>query len=100
MNKRSVAYEEILHKELQALAEAQGYLNAALEDEDPQVFLLALKDVLQAHAKMSDNARKANLIRDDFYRVLSSKGNPRLANVRAVLNALGLHLSIQPHQNK
>jgi len=44
----SAAYEEILLEDLKDPAEAAAYLQAALEDEEPAVFLLALRQVAQA----------------------------------------------------
>ena len=38
-------YKEHLFKRLQDPKAAAAYLNAALEDEDPKVFLIALKDI-------------------------------------------------------
>ena len=38
-------YEAVLDEDLQDPIEAVGYLNACLEDGDPEVFLLALRDV-------------------------------------------------------
>jgi DNA-binding phage protein len=38
-------YEDVLDEDLKDPAEAVGYLNACLEDQDPEVFLLALRDV-------------------------------------------------------
>ena len=43
------SYESDLLKALTDPIEAKEYLNAALEDEDPEVFLLALKDVVEAN---------------------------------------------------
>ncbi len=44
-------YEEHLLKELQKPEEAAAYLNAALEDDDPHVCLLAFCDVAEAEQK-------------------------------------------------
>jgi len=41
-------YEDVLDEDLRDPAEAVGYLNACLEDGDPEVFLLALRDVARA----------------------------------------------------
>ena len=41
-------YKEHLLKELQDPQEAAAYLDACLTDEDPGVFLLALKDIAEA----------------------------------------------------
>jgi len=46
-------YKEHLLKVLQDPEEAIAYLDACLEDEDPCVFLSALKDVAEAHAESS-----------------------------------------------
>jgi len=48
MTPRSKSYQENLLKALEDPFEAQAYLNAALEDDNPDVFLLALKDVAEA----------------------------------------------------
>lgn len=45
---RSKSYKEFLHEQLQEPGAAAAYLNAALEDEDPHVFLLALSDITEA----------------------------------------------------
>jgi hypothetical protein len=48
MNKRFKNYQEELIKSLQDPEEALAYLNAAFTDEDPRIFLLAIKNVLEA----------------------------------------------------
>ena len=101
MKNRLRDYQESLLEVLQDPDEAQAYLNACLMDEDPRVFLLALKDVLQARGgDMATLARRANLNRENLYRMLSEKGNPKLTSIIAVLNAVGLHLSVQPYKTK
>ena len=99
MKKRLIDYQEKLLEALQDPKEARAYLNAALMDEDPRVFLLALKNVLQAQGgDMSNLARKANLNRENLYRILSKKGNPKLTSIIAVLNVVGFSLAVQPHR--
>ena len=101
MKNRLRDYQETLLEVLQDPDEAQAYLNACLMDEDPRVFLLALKDVLQARGgDMATLAKRANLNRENLYRMLSEKGNPKLTSIIAVLNAVGLHLSVQPYKTK
>lgn len=48
MNKKLIDYQEELIKDLQDPSEAQAYFNAAAEDDDKQIFLLALKNILEA----------------------------------------------------
>jgi DNA-binding phage protein len=46
------SYKEHLLKQLQKPEEAAIYLNAALHDDDPHVFLLALRDIAEAKGGM------------------------------------------------
>ena len=69
--------EELLHERLQDQELAIAYLNEALQDEDSQVFLMALMDVLAAQKQdISALAKKAHVSRQNIYRMLSQKGNP------------------------
>jgi probable addiction module antidote protein len=99
--KRFIDYHEDLMQELQDPHEAQAYLNAALKDEDERVFLLALKDVLEAQGgDIGTLAKKTKLNRENLYRILSKKGNPKLTSLKTVINALGLELAVQFPKNK
>lgn len=101
MNKRFIDYQDILLDKLQDPDAAQAYLNAALEDEDERVFLLALKDVLEAQGgDMSSLAKRTKLNRENLYRILSKKGNPKLTSLQAVLHAMGLQLAVLPYGRK
>lgn len=82
-----------LQKKLQDPEEAAAYLNAALEEDDNEAFLLALRNVVEAHG-MSKVSRKAKLNRENMYRMLSEKGNPELSSLWSLLKSLGLKLSI------
>ncbi len=48
MKRKFRDYQEKLIKDLQDPEKAQAYLNETLIDEDPRVFLLALKNVHEA----------------------------------------------------
>jgi len=90
------SYQEDLIEALKDPAEAAAYLNAAIEDGDREVFLLALRNVAQAHGGMTSVANKAHLNRESLYRMLSKKGNPEIKSIFTVLHAVGLRLTIQP----
>ena len=95
MRRLTKDYQEDLHERLQDEDYAAAYLNAALADEDPKVFLIALKDVTDARGKgVAQLAKKTHLNRESLYRTMSERGNPRLNNLCLILEALGLHLSI------
>ena len=64
-------YQEDLIESLKDPKEAAEYLNAAIEDGDREVFLLALRNVAQAHGGMSAIAQKTHLKRESLYRMLS-----------------------------
>lgn len=101
MKKKHIDYQEYLIESLHDPEEAQAYLNAALMDDNPGVFLLALKNVLEAQGgDMSSLAKKTKLNRENLYRIISKKGNPKLSSVVSVLNALGLQLAVQPYKPK
>lgn len=89
-------YKELLYERLKAPEEAAAYLNAALEDEDPGVFLVALKDIAEANGGMTRLAREAHLNRETLYRTLSKRGNPTLTNLRSLLETVGLEIAINP----
>ena len=87
-------YDQGLEDALRDPAEAAEYLNAALEDESQEVFLLALRDVANARG-VSEIAREANLNRENLYRILSRKGNPKLTSLNSFLHSVGLRLSVE-----
>ncbi len=89
------AYHEDLIERLKDPRYAEAYLNAALEDEDKKVFLLALRDVAQAHGGMTKFAQLTKISREHIYRMLSEKGNPGLSTLKNLLNAFGLRLAIE-----
>jgi len=90
----SKPYHPELIKALRDPLEAVEYLNAALEDGDPEVFLLALRDVAEAQGGVAEVAEAAKLNRENLYRMLSNRGNPELRSLDALLHALGFRLAI------
>lgn len=94
MSNASRPYKEGLLKSLKDPSEAAAYLSAALEDGTPEVFLLALRNVAEAHG-MTKVAEGAQLNRVSMYRMLSEQGNPQLDSLSAVLHQLGLRLAVE-----
>ena len=74
--------------------EAVEYLNVALEEGDPEAFLLALRNVAEAQGGVAKLAEAANLNRESLYRMLSNRGNPEFRSLDALLHALGFRLAI------
>lgn len=81
---------------------ALEYLKAALESLDNPdergVSLIMLRALAEAYGGLGAVAAKAGISRESLYRSLSPKGNPTLKTLVAVLNTLGLRLSVVPRQ--
>ena len=93
--KRSQSYQKSLIAALADPLEAAGYLNAALEDGDKELFLLALRNVAEARlGGISKLAAATGLNRESLYRMLSGKGNPELKSLDRLLHALGLKITV------
>ncbi len=93
---RSRPYKEGLLERLKDPQEAAAYLDAALEDGETEVFLLALRDVAEARlGGMTTLAQQTGLNRETLYRTLSEKGNPELASLDKLLHAVGLRLAVE-----
>lgn len=67
------------------------YLTAALEDENPDVFLSALADVAKARG-MSAVAQNSGLGRESLYKALTPGAKPRYDTILKVLHGLGVKL--------
>ena len=93
---KSKSYQSGLLESLKDTTEAVEYLNAALEDGEPEVFLLALRDVVDSYGGMSKLAASTSLNRENLYRMLSTKGNPEFFSLSTVLDAVGFRLAVEP----
>ena len=96
-HKTSVSNDAEIIRELRDDPEfAAEYLNAALKDtQEPAVLLMALRHLSEARGGLARVAKQAGIERESLYRVLSSKGNPRLSTLTAVLKALGVTIRLE-----
>ena len=91
----TVSHRERVVAELRAdPALAASYLNAAAEDEDPRVYLAALRSLAEAEG-MAKVAKAAGVPRESLYRALSPGGNPRFSTLHAILRAVGHKLAVE-----
>ncbi|MFZ0523232.1 MAG: addiction module antidote protein [Candidatus Acidiferrales bacterium] len=74
---------------------AAEYLSAAKADSN-EAFLVALRDVAEAQKGMKKVAKAAGVNRENLYRALSKKGNPRIDTLDAVLDVLGIEFKFVP----
>jgi probable addiction module antidote protein len=93
----SAKHDDWLFQQLQDPNFAAEYLNAASEDDDPKTYLTALRKVVEARGGMAAVAQKAHLSRESLYRTLSSRGNPTIRTLNAVLKATGLKMGVLAH---
>ena len=92
---KSKSYQSSLLESLKDPTEAVEYLNAALEDGEPEVFLLALRDVVDSYGGMGKLAASTSLNRENLYRMLSTKGNPEFFSLSTILDAVGFRLAVE-----
>jgi probable addiction module antidote protein len=71
------------------------YLTAALEDPNPDLFLVAVRDVARARG-MAQLARDTGLGRESLYKALAPGAKPRYDTLLKVLRALGVKLHVKP----
>lgn len=75
----------------EAIAE---FINAAIDDDDPDFLLVALKEVARARG-MSNIAALSGLGRESLYKALSPGAKPRFDTIMKVMQALGLRLKAE-----
>jgi probable addiction module antidote protein len=68
------------------------YLNAILDDGDPDLLLSAIGDVAKAHG-MTQIAVETGLGRESLYKAFAPGAKPRFETVMKVLQSLGVHLT-------
>ena len=93
----SMKHDDWLFEQLKDAEFAAEFINAASEDDDPKTYLTALRKVVEARGGMASIAEKAHLSRETLYRTLSSRGNPKIRTLNAVLKATGLKFGVSAH---
>lgn len=77
---------------------AAEYLSEALEEDDPSIVLMALRNIAEAQeGGIAGLAARAHLGRESMYKMLSESGNPKLSSFTKVIQGLGLHLRVEAH---
>jgi probable addiction module antidote protein len=89
---KTKSYKKILDEKLKDPELAAEYLTASFE-EGPEVFLVALRDVVEVQGGVARAAQLSKLNRESLYRVFTRSGNPRLSSLNSVLSALGLKIT-------
>ena len=92
--KKSKTYQPTLIENLRDAREGEQYLNAALEEDDPELFLFALRNVAEAQGGVAQLAEKTKLNRENLYKMFSERGNPEFKSLDALLHAMGFRLAV------
>jgi probable addiction module antidote protein len=101
MNHKTQDYNTSLYERLQDDQYALAYLKEGIADEDSRVFLMAVKDVIEAKKiTMTELASRCNINRVTLHKMLSSKGNPGFSNIANVLENLGFHFDVSVKQSQ
>ena len=93
MPKRTKDHRSWLLNELEDQGVAANYINAALDDS-LEMFLVALRNVAETH-RMAKIAEEAGVTRESLYKTLSKEGNPCLDTLTAILQTLGLRITVE-----
>jgi probable addiction module antidote protein len=65
------------------------FLTASMEDPNPDVFLMALRDIAKARG-MTDLAKTSGLGRESLYKALAPGSKPRYETIMKVMHGLGI----------
>ncbi|MDC3742521.1 putative addiction module antidote protein [Pseudomonas syringae pv. syringae] len=98
MTTRTRSHEEsVLEMLREDEAFAIEYLSVALEeiDEDggEDVFLTAIRRLIEARGGMGNLSKNTGLARPNLYRSIAAGGDPKLSTILKVLQALGVGMS-------
>ncbi len=96
-HKGGIPYHDYLVESLIGDEESQMLLIKTSFEENwdmPEAILSAIRVVAEARG-FKNFAESADLNRENLYRVLSKKGNPRLDTFFKILDALGLKLTVE-----
>jgi probable addiction module antidote protein len=86
-------FEESLLRELENPEFLIHYLADAVEENDVEGFLLAVRDVIEARGGMGKFSKKIKTMhRVSLYKALSKNGNPLFATMLEILDSLGIGL--------
>ena len=82
-----------LAEEIKTKEDVVGILDAAMEENDPDLLLTVIGDIARSKG-MSQLSKELNLSRKGLYKSLSKEGNPSFTTVMNVLNNLGFQLNV------
>lgn len=82
-----------IENHLKTPEDRKAFLEAALEENDPEFFAIALGDIARAEG-ISRVAQRSKIRRENLYRAFAKGGNPTISTIMKALQALGLRLTV------
>jgi DNA-binding phage protein len=94
----SDSWLDALIESLRDSQEAAGYIEAILEEKNPEHELLraALKDMVDARLQMNNLSEEAKLCYEKLDKILSETGGTEIYSLVELLDALGFRIAIAP----
>ena len=98
--KNRISYKVLLEDLLKSKKEAVGYLNTMLQEslqgdkESRQLFLIGIKNVIEAWKVESKIAKKMNINRKKLREILSIRRLPKWHVILELLNALEIKITL------
>lgn len=97
---KTKSYDAFLKKQLRDPDMSAEYLSVVAQDGSLEEFLVALKNVAEAHGGIGVISKLTNLNRQSMYKMFSERGNPTVSSFFSVINALGLEISFTSQEKK
>ena len=96
---RGTSFNQYLMEELRNPRLACRFISDAISQGDPDYLKTALGDIIKAYG-VGNIAKDTGISRQSIYKMFSKNGNPTHKNLMAILDCLGLELSVKSKTNK
>ncbi len=90
---------KLLKNSLEASAYLEACLEEALETKEFGIFLLAVRDVIEAQGGVTNISEKMEAGRESLYKSLTKESKPRFSTIMLALRACGFGIGIHPTVN-
>lgn len=98
--KKTNDYNDRLRERLKDPREAANYLNAVLDEGDPQMFLIALRKIAEAYGGMARVAKHTRIARSNLYKMFSATGRPEFQTLHRLLVIFGSNGGDREHPKR
>ncbi|MFB2877100.1 DNA-binding protein [Floridanema aerugineum] len=100
MTRSTNYYDDLIESFKKSPSDAAMYLEVVIEEGNPQMLRLALKNVIEAHGGVHELSEAAKLQYEKLDFALSESGCPELYNLASLLDTMGFHLAVTLKPNQ